>query len=68
MLFDLSDPDPANWTASPVLLEVNTAVHTLEDCRQIWRDHLNSSSTNILDQHVCVGLPDRGGCHVSKIM
>jgi secreted trypsin-like serine protease len=57
------NPHPDNWTASPVQLEVNTAVHTLDDCRDIWREFLNGSEPAILDQHVCVGLPDRGGCH-----
>ncbi len=59
------DPDPANWTSADELREVNTAVHTLEECRQIWEDHTGNEENNILDQHICIGLPDLGACHVS---
>ncbi|ELT97501.1 hypothetical protein CAPTEDRAFT_221460 [Capitella teleta] len=57
------NPNPENMTASPILLEVNTAIHTLDECRDIWEDHLNSTETDILDQHICIGLPDLGACH-----
>jgi hypothetical protein len=62
-----ADPNPENMTGSPILHEVNTAIHTLDECRSIWEDFLNSTETNILDQHICIGLPDLGACHVSRL-
>jgi len=57
------NPDPTNWTSASVLMEVNTAVHDLKTCREIWMEFLNSTETDILDQHICIGLPDLGACH-----
>jgi len=54
---------PDNWTSADTLMEVNTAIHSLADCRKIWMDFLNSTQTNILDTHICVGKPDLGACH-----
>ena len=48
-------------------MEVNTEVHDLETCRKIWQEFRNTTETNILDQHICVGLPDLGACHVCTV-